>query len=248
MRRSPAGGMVRVQAVIAAASMSAARLRRHAYRPRRTYVERPHVTRHRRSKIPRRLPRPPYTVLCGTPHSPHQLRVGRQTTTSELLASGRAAWRLRRKSPVSAGLFCRLDVARDPCLDADVSLELERVRLRRDALAGLAWPRRQGIVRHRDEVQSVAAVVADLDQCALGVRLDDGADRPRRPAPGINPELNDVEDRVLGMRHGQSILAGFQGMSTHVDVSRGGFAPWIIHVVTTGAVAPLRPSIVTRTS
>jgi hypothetical protein len=37
-------------------------------------------------------------------------------------------------------------------------------------------------------------------------------------------------------------------MSTQVDVRRGGPSPSMIHVVTTGFVAPLRPSTISTTS
>lgn len=103
-------------------------------------------------------------------------------------------------------------------------------------------------MRQRDEVEGMATVIADLDKRLLGVRLHDRADRSGGPAAGIDGELDDVENWISCGRHSVWILAGRHGMSTHVEVRRGGESPSTIQVVTTGSVAPLRPSIDTTTS
>ena len=45
---------------------------------------------------------------------------------------------------------------------------------------GLVGPER--VVRQRDEVESVAAVVADLNERLVGVGFDHGSDRSGRPS------------------------------------------------------------------
>jgi hypothetical protein len=103
------------------------------------------------------------------------------------------------------------------------------------------------VVRERDEIEPVAAVVADLDERLVGVGLHDGSDRSGGPAAGVDFELDDVEDLVLHSGH-VGIVAVGHGMSTHVEVRRGAASVATIQVVTTGAVRPLSPSIITITS
>lgn len=103
-------------------------------------------------------------------------------------------------------------------------------------------------MRHGDEVERVSAVVVDLDERLLGVGLHDRADGAGGPSAGVGQELDDIEDRVLWISHGLLILAAIHGMSTQVEVRRGGPSPSVIQVVTTGLVAPLGPSTITTTS
>jgi hypothetical protein len=57
------------------------------------------------------------------------------------------------------------------------------------------------VVRERDEIEPVAAVVADLDERLVGVGLHDGSDRSGRPSAGVDFELDDVEDLVVDSGH-----------------------------------------------
>ena len=87
------------------------------------------------------------------------------------------------------------------------------------------------VVRERDEIEPMSAIVADLDERLLGVGLHDGSDRSGRPSAGVDFELDDVEDLVLHGGH-VGIVAVGHGMSTHVEVRRGaasveGHAPWL---------------------
>lgn len=113
-------------------------------------------------------------------------------------------------------------------------------------LAGLLMGR-ECVVRERHEIESVTAVIADLDERLVGVGLHHGSDRPGRPPARIDFELDNVEDLVWDRGH-IGIVAVGHGMSTQVDVRRGAAAAATIQVVTTGAVRPLSPSIITITS
>jgi hypothetical protein len=93
----------------------------------------------------------------------------------------------------------------------------------------------------------VAAVVADLDERMVGVGLHDGPDRSGRPSAGVDFELDDVQDLVVDSGH-VGIVAVGHGMATYVEVGRGAASVATIQVVTTGAVRPLSPSIITIAS
>jgi hypothetical protein len=56
-------------------------------------------------------------------------------------------------------------------------------------------------LRNRYEVEAVPALVADLDQRALAIRLDDGPDRSCRPAARVGEELYDIEHSVRRSWH-----------------------------------------------
>ena len=103
-------------------------------------------------------------------------------------------------------------------------------------------------MRQAYEVRGPTAVVGDLHQGTLIVGLDDGAPGPGGPAPGGGEELDDVEDGVSAVAHTPESVAPGHGMSTQVETSRGGCSPWIIQIVATGTVAPLRPSTSTTAS
>jgi hypothetical protein len=103
-------------------------------------------------------------------------------------------------------------------------------------------------VREAHEVCGPAAVVSDLHEGALVVGLDDGAPRPRGPAPGRGTELDYVEDGVSEVGHTPNSVAPVYGISTQVETSRGGCSPAMIQIAATGAVAPLRPSTSTTVS
>lgn len=116
-----------------------------------------------------------------------------------------------------------------------------------DLLASLLV-RRERVVRESDEVESVSAVVADLNERLVAVSLDNGPEGAGGPPAGVDPKLDDGEDLVLDDCHRLVIVAAAQGMSTQVEVNRGGAPAAIIQVVTTAAVRPLIPSIITITS
>lgn len=103
------------------------------------------------------------------------------------------------------------------------------------------------VVRERDEIEPMSAIVADLDERLVGVGLHDGSDRSGRPSAAVDFELDDIEDLVVDSGH-VGIVAVGHGMSTHVEVRRGAASVATIQVVMTGAVRPLSPSIITITS
>ena len=57
-------------------------------------------------------------------------------------------------------------------------------------------------MRHRDEVQSVPAVITDRDEGLVGVGLHDRSRGSRGPATRIGKELDDIEDRVSWVSDG----------------------------------------------
>jgi hypothetical protein len=66
-------------------------------------------------------------------------------------------------------------------LGSTLSVERDGPRSGCELLAGLLVGRER-VVWKGDEVESVAAVVADLDECSVGVGLHHGSDRPGRPS------------------------------------------------------------------
>jgi hypothetical protein len=57
------------------------------------------------------------------------------------------------------------------------------------------------VVGKSDEVEAVSAVVGDLDEYAVVVDFDGGADGAGRPASGVGEELDDVEEFVVWLAH-----------------------------------------------
>ena len=106
---------------------------------------------------------------------------------------------------------------------------------------------RERVVRQGDKVESVAAVVADLNERLVGIGFNHGSDRPSRPSARIDLELDNLQHLVWNGGH-VGIVAVSHGMSTQVEVRRGAAADATIQVVTTGTVRPLSPSIITITS
>jgi hypothetical protein len=66
-------------------------------------------------------------------------------------------------------------------------------------------------MRQAHEIQRVPLVIRDLDECALVVGLEDGANGPRRPPAGIDNQLDDVKSAVSGMSHQDEVSQGVMG-------------------------------------
>lgn len=152
------------------------------------------------------------------------------------------------------GLVRRVDVASGPSLIQRRTVPVVLLTVGMLLASGRqSMPRaRRGwcerMVGQGNEVEAVAAVVGDLDEDTPVVGLDDRADGSGGPSARLSAQLDDVEYLMFGVGHRAHSLAAIQGMSTQVEVRRGGVLPSISQVVTTGALAPLRPSIVTTTS
>ena len=64
-------------------------------------------------------------------------------------------------------------------------------------------------MRQSDEVETVTAVVGDLDKHAVVVSLDDGSGRAGRPAPRIGAKRNDIEHMVSKLGHHDRVWQRF---------------------------------------